>query len=179
MDDTKYIATIYPAQLNGKKTTSGGKEYWEVVGEDKKKYRVYVEGIYNRFSTGKSYDVELSEFSDSFTNEQGKKINYTLYTIHNIASSPELDSKEPIDQAIMGGVQKEYQAEKKIYKKESKTEVEADKPDWDEISFGKTRTQIVNGVLANTGLVEPTDEMEDLIDQWTNIAFYGTRKGKK
>ena len=95
MDD-KIEATITVARLNGKKTTTKGKEYWEISDTGRNKYRLYSEGLYNRLGIGKEYAVEFTEFSGSFTNEKGTDVDYTIRTIQNILSVP-LDEQEPLD----------------------------------------------------------------------------------
>ena len=156
MDDP-YEITIYPLSLNGKKTTSKGKTYFEVVDNNKQKFRVYEEGLYNRLKVGQSYNVKVSDFSGSFTNDKGVNVDYTIKTIHNLLSVP-LDDQEPLDKKLL-------EDEKPVSKTES--------PDWDAIAEGKVRHGVATAVIAQLGLVELTDEMVDLMEDWVKYIMEG------
>jgi len=165
MDDP-YEITIYPLSLNGKKTTSKGKTYFEVVDNNKQKFRVYEEGLYNRLKVGQSYNVKVSDFSGSFTNEKGVNVDYTIKTIHNLLSVP-LDDQEPLDKALMD-------SNKELTKAINEDLAQHDnKPDWDAIAEGKVRHGVATAVIAQLGLVELTDEMVDLMEDWVKYIMSG------
>ena len=166
MDDP-YEITIYPLSLNGKKTTSKGKTYFEVVDNNKQKFRVYEEGLYNRLKVGQSYNVKVSDFSGSFTNDKGVNVDYTIKTIHNLLSVP-LDGQEPLDKKIL--------EDKAIPQKPSQN---SDQPDWDRIAEGKVRHGVATAVIAQLGLVELTDEMVDLMEDWVKYIMEGKDWGGK
>lgn len=165
----RYEITTYPLQLNGKKTTHKGVAYFEMIDTNKQKFRVYDEGLYNRFKVGTSYNVEVSDFSGTFTNEKGKEIEYTIKTIHNLLSVP-LDDQEPLDKAILDS---DISPQRKMATNVSE-QVE-DKPDWDAIAEGKVRHGVATAVITQLGLVELTDEMVDLMEDWVQYIMVGKK----
>ena len=157
MDDN-IQSTIIVARLNGKKTTVKGKEYWEISDTARNKYRLYSEGLYNRFKVKQEYDVEFSEFSGSFTNEKGIEVDYTIKTIQNILSVP-LDEQEPLDKVFI---------DEKVTNLGS---AKQDSPDWDAIARGKVRTQMAKALIINQGLVALTDEMKEILEQYVDYSM--------
>src|SRR3990167_1844526 len=140
MDNERYNITIYPSRLNGKKTTQKGVAYYEVVDNNRSKFRVYDQGLYNHIKLGVAHDVEVSDFSGKFTNEKSKEIEYTIKTIHNILNVP-LDESESLDRVLM---ESEISPQRKMSTNVSE-QVE-DKPDWDAIARGKVKHGVATAV---------------------------------
>lgn len=165
--------TIKVEQSNGRKSTSKGKDFWEVVDTNKKKYRVWSEQLYDQLRPGYEYDVSINEFSDSFVDLKGKNVSYTLKSIVKIIGDPhsvEYSDEEPLDRAIG---KEEINEQVGIGRKYD----EADRPDWDAIARGKVRNSVASAVLENQGLVECTGEMQAVMEQWVDYIMEGIKSG--
>ena len=136
--------------LLGKKTTSGGKDFWQ-IDTDKGKYRIWDREVFEGLIIGNNYKCDIQEYGGTFTNDKGESIDYKLKTIINV---------------ITGNLQSTTSTMQPV------SEI---KPDWDAIAEGKVRHGVIVAEIEHGGLFDLTDENLDQIEILVNYIMKGRK----
>jgi len=140
--------------LLGKKTTTGGKDYWQ-VDTDRGKYRVWDRTTVDSFIVGNTYKCDTQEYGGTFTDEHGKTIDYKLKTIINIITGDmqqTAHSMTPVgDIPVAAYTPRDFVAEAR----------------------GKVRNSVAVATIGQIGLVDLTEEIQELMDDWVTWIMDG------